>query len=121
MLTLIQKQVCFGLCGVAAAQPQFPLPSGEYEFRVADAELDGRFSYAARVSIVGVYIKVVITDCGGQFQCNDVFADGTIWWHQPSGQWFIAQDQDDYTAEEVGGCSAGPMTIDPATKIIWYC
>ena len=114
--------VCFGLGAVlAASEPQFPLTSGEYEFQVADAEFDGKFSYAARVSIQGVYIKVVITDCGGPLRCNEVFADGTIWWHELSGQWIIAESQEDYAAEEVGGCSAGPMTIDPTQKVIWYC
>ena len=33
----------------------------------------------------------------------------------------IAESQDDYAAEEVGGCTGGPVTIDPARKIIWYC
>ena len=97
---------CLGLSVVlAAAEPQFPLSSGEYEFRVADAEFDGKFSYAARVSIQGVYITVVITDCGGPLSCNEVFADGTIWWHQPSGQWIIVENQDDYAAEGVGGAA----------------
>jgi hypothetical protein len=105
----------------AATEPQFPLTSGEYDFQVADAEFDGTFSYSARVSIQGVYIKVVITDCDAPFPCNTDIFNGTIWWHARSKHWIIATSQEDYDAEEVGGCSAGPMTIDPDRRIIWYC
>ena len=109
--------------GVAAAEsePLFPLTSGDYDFKVADAEYGDAFSYSARVSIQGVYIKVVITDCDAPFPCNKEIFDGVIWWHGRSGQWIIARSQEDYDAEDAGGCSGGPMNIDPDRRIIWYC
>jgi hypothetical protein len=105
----------------AAAEPVFPLPSGEYDFRLIDAEYEQEFAYPARVSIQGVHIKVVITTDGGPFHRDQVFADGTIRWHQSSGQWFIAQSPEDFDAEDVGGCSGGPRTIDSERRVIWYC
>ena len=106
---------------MAASVPTFPLAAGVYQFQISDAEFDGKFSYAASVTIHDMHISAIMVTCGGPFPCNELFTEGTIFWHQRSGQWIIAQNKEDFDAEEVGGCSGGPMTIDPQQRIIWYC
>jgi hypothetical protein len=106
---------------VAESPPEFQLRSGKYAFRISDAEFDGKFSYPARVTIQGMHITVVVTACDGPLPCNEVLVEGTIFWHERTGQWIIAASKEDFNAEQVGGCSDGPMTIDPKQRIIWYC
>lgn len=109
-----------GAAALGAATPAFPLPSGQYHFRVADAEFDGRISWPALVTIKGTHIKVVVTGCNSAFGCNAVYAEGEIYWHK-SGQWIIASSQEDIDADDVGGCSGGPTVVDPEKKIVWHC
>lgn len=106
---------------VATAEPAFPLRSGDYDFRLIDAEYEQEFAYPARVSIQGMHIKVVTTTDDGPFHRDQVFADGVILWHENSGQWIIGHSPKDREAEEVGGCSGGPLTIDLERRVIWYC
>ena len=105
---------------MASAEPVFPFPSGEYVFNLIDAEYLTEYKYPARVTVDGEHIKVVVIDAGGPFHKGQLFAEGTIWWH-PSGQWIIASGPEDFDADEVGGCSGGPRTIDVQRRVIWFC
>jgi len=105
---------------IATPQPIFPFSSGEYEFKLIDAEYEQEVAYPAHVTIEGTHIKVVVISSGGPFHRGQLIADGTIWWHQ-SGQWIVASSPEDFDAEEVGGCSGGPFTIDVQRRAIWFC
>lgn len=100
--------------------PQFPLQDGEYEFMLRFAE---------HPNIVGVWLSVTIKG-------DSVFIDekdeksslssrfklrGRIVWHKKSKSWVIIQSPEDENAEEVGGCSDGPLVIDPRFFHVWTC
>ena len=38
-----------------------------------------------------------------------------------SGKWIIANSESDKNAEEIGGCTGGPIPIDFKSKVIEWC
>jgi hypothetical protein len=50
-----------------------------------------------------------------------VLAEGELAWHAAAKRWIIVVEPGDATAEEVGGCSDGPETVDLVTREYWTC
>jgi hypothetical protein len=51
---------------------------------------------------------------------GDIITQGVPIKHK-SGRWIIAENESEMNAEEIGGCSGGPIPIDFDTMIIEWC
>jgi hypothetical protein len=67
--------------------------------------------------IVVVYDKTDLEN----IKKNDMLAEGFLLKHKVTGDWIIAQKQEDVYAEEVGGCSDGPIIIDLENGFYYFC
>ena len=109
------------LCaGNAQAEPKVPLPTGTYRFRHMDAEFPRSPGFPVTVKIQGRRITVVNEHQHGVIP-KGVLQVATLMWHAKSKQWILGHEEADQSAAEVGGCSAGPDTIDFSRRIIWTC
>lgn len=106
-------------CNTATAPP-FPMASGQYTFQHRFAEHPTLPSLSLDASIDGTHIVLTNPKASGPFPAG-ILAEGELMWHAGSSQWIIAQDDNDRTAEDVGGCSDGPEVIDLVGKIYWTC
>jgi hypothetical protein len=95
--------------------------NGTYIYDVAFAEWQGRS--------LGATVMVEIKDNTIVVKCNDglsgekgeIIDSGIIMKHQKTKQWIIGHRPEDKYAEEVGGCSDGPIVIDFKRKKVWLC
>lgn len=116
--------VHFAAC-VSTADPELPIKSGTYNFQHRDAEFSHSLGYPVIVTIRGNNIVVTYE---GQDSClreirdsNNVIYDATLMWHRKTAQWILGYEDADRDADEVGGCSTGPDTIDFENRILWTC
>lgn len=96
--------------------------SGTYIYSLAFAEFGGKSLGAdCKVEIIGDSISVIHN--GGNISGNkgDIIAAGHIRWHKATKQWIIAESENDIYADEVGGCSDGPIIVDFENKKVWLC
>ncbi len=96
------------------------LIQGKFEFELYFAEWGGRMKNGScDVIIEGNKITVLQNEktvlTGGK-----ILAEGFLLKHE-SGRWIIANNDSDKNAEEIGGCSGGPIPIDLEKKIIEWC
>ena len=96
------------------------IPQGKLEFELYFAEWGGRMGNAScEVIIEGKNITVQQT-ADTNLTGEKIIAEGILMKHQ-SGKWIIGTEPDDINAEEIGGCSGGPIPIDLNKKIIEWC
>ena len=96
------------------------IPQGKLKFELYFAEWGGRMENATcEVIIKGKKITVQQT-ADTNLTGEKIIAEGTLMKHK-SGKWIIGTDPDDINAEEIGGCSDGPIPIDLNKKIIEWC
>ncbi len=96
------------------------IPQGKIEFELYFSEWGGRMGNApCELIIEGKNITVQQTSetnlTGGK-----VIAKGVLMKHK-SGRWIIGKDPADINAEEIGGCTGGPIPIDFDEKVIEWC
>lgn len=108
--------------GVAEAEPELPLASGEHHFEMKDVEFPSMPGTPVRVGVDGRHIKVVSESRDSTvFPLGTTVDEGMIIWHAATGQWIIGESESDATAATVGGCSDGPAVIDVVGKVYWFC
>ena len=96
------------------------IPQGKMEFELYFAEWGGRMGNApCEVIIEGKNITVQQT-CETKLTGGKIIAKGILFKHK-SGRWIIGEDPADVNAEEIGGCTGGPIPIDFNEKVIEWC
>jgi len=119
-LQLLTLFLALATCAPVLADATPPIASGTYAFRHKDAEFPESRGIPVTV-IIRDYSITVVNKTPHAVLPKGVLVKGELMWHDKSGQWIIGTDEADRNAEEVGGCSAGPETVDFAKKIIWSC
>ena len=122
-VSFLAAPVLLAACA-ATTDPKLPIRSGTYVFEHRDAEFDSP-GFPVAVTIRGYNIFVAYDGpnvCMREMQGpNNVIYDSVLMWHQESAQWILGYDDADRDADEVGGCSGGPETVDFEKRIIWSC
>jgi hypothetical protein len=96
------------------------IPQGKMKFELYFAEWGGRMGNApCEVIIEGKKITVQQT-ADTNLSGKKIIAQGILMKHQ-SGKWIIGTEPVDINAEEIGGCSDGPIPIDLNKKVIEWC
>ncbi|TCJ13442.1 hypothetical protein EZJ19_10350 [Parasulfuritortus cantonensis] len=108
------------LSGQAQSDPVLPIKSGEYIFQHRDAEFPHSPGFPVRVVVRGNQITVINPKPYGPIP-SGLIDQATLMWHSRTKQWILGYAESDRDAPEVGGCSAGPNTIDFESRIIWTC
>ena len=85
-----------------------------------DAEFPLSPGFPVTVKIQGKRITVV-NEHQHSVIPKGVLEKATLMWHTSSKQWILGHEDTDRHAAEVGGCSAGPDTIDFSRRIVWTC
>lgn len=98
-----------------------PLADGEHAFTYRFAEHPLMPGHPVVAIVDGRRIRIEDRRRPPDYPEDRVLAEGTLTWHAASRRWIIATTPGDATAEEVGGCSGGPETIDFATREHWTC
>ncbi len=94
--------------------------SGTYIYTVQFAEHQGMFSKdAVTIIIDNKNIKVINNGILSGTK-GEIIDQGIIMKHK-DGQYIIAHHENDIFAEEIGGCSDGPLVIKFSQKIIVFC
>lgn len=96
---------------------------GIYHYKIAFAEWQGKsFGTTCTVIIKGNKIKI-LSNGNGKLTAKKghIIAQGIIMKHAKSGKWIIGHNARDKEAEDIGGCSDGPIVIDFKLKILWLC
>ena len=110
--------VLFISSGIYAQKPK----NGTYTYTIAFAEHQGKsLGVTCTVIIKGDSIKVIHNgnpNLSGEK--GEIIDEGIIIKHK-SGKWIIGQSPEDKNAEEIGGCSDGPLVIDFKNKRLWTC
>ena len=96
------------------------IPQGKFLYELYFAEWNGRMeNLPIEILITGNKITVYNNEkkplTGGK-----IIIEGILLKHK-SGKWIIGEIESDQNAEEIGGCSVGPVPIDFKTKIIEWC
>ena len=104
----------------ATRERPVPVKPGVYTFQYRDAEFRQRPGTPVKVRIRGRHITVVNEKAAGPFPAG-VIEEATLMWHAKSRKWILGDTREDRDADDVGGCSGGPLTIDFKNKVIWFC
>lgn len=96
--------------------------NGTYTYDLAFAEFGGK-SLGANCVVKIDNDSITVFHNGGNISGNrgDILSAGHIRWHKETKQWIIAESDKDSDADEVGGCSDGPLVIDFRHKKVWLC
>jgi hypothetical protein len=101
-------------------RPDFPLSEGTYQFVLRFAEHSAIDGPPLKVTIRGD--SIYVDEVGERTTLSSRFVvSGLLLWHIPTGQWIIGEKPEDASADEVGGCSDGPLVIDPRFFQVWSC
>ena len=124
LLNLIMKRILFLIftfCSISFSNAQIP-KNGTYTYKIAFAEWDKK-TLGAKCKVVIEDDKIKIINVGGNVSVKkgDVIEEGKIMKHRKSGKWIIGHSEKDKDAEEVGGCSDGPIEIDFENKTVHLC
>lgn len=109
-----------GACTSVGIPHNPPLVSGTYIFSHRDAEFPDAPGFLVIVKILGDKFSVENPTPYGPIPAG-IIDEGTLMWHEASHQWILGNSELDRYAEEVGGCSDGPSTIDFENRILWTC
>ncbi len=94
---------------------------GKYIYKFKDAEYQNNpISGTCIVEIKDNNITVYYKNGRPSGKKGTIFAKGLLLKHK-SGVWIIAKNKNDVNAEDVGGCSDGPIEINIKEKFIWFC
>lgn len=94
------------------------IPQGKFTYELFFAEFGGRVeNEPVEVEIIGNWIVVYGNE---KLTDEEIIVEGMLLRHK-SGEWIIAQDESQTEADEIGGCTDGPPTIDLETGIIGWC
>jgi hypothetical protein len=94
---------------------------GKYFYNFKDAHYqDNPITGTCTVVIKGSNIIVYYKSGNPTGKKGTVYKKGLLLKHK-SGVWIIAKTKDDVNAEDVGGCSDGPIEINIKEKFIWWC
>ena len=98
----------------------FKIPQGKLEFKLQYSEFGERMNKKnCQVIIDGK--KVIVKKYVDQNSSNnEIILEGILIKHK-SGNWIIGEKEEDKNAEEIGGCTGGPVLINFETKIIELC
>lgn len=96
-----------------------PLADGLHVFRLRSAEHPAMLRPEVIVRIDDMHITV--RHPAGSPEGTASIAEGTLTWHAASRRWVIAREPADAEAEEVGGCTGGPVAVDPEAREIEVC
>lgn len=92
-------------------------------YKIASAEWQGQ-SLGATCEVLIKGDSVYVFDDGsisGKKSKGGLIDKGIIRRHILTGNTIITHDRADVHAEEIGGCSDGPIIIDLKKKIVWLC
>lgn len=95
---------------------------GKYTYDIAFAEWGGK-SMGEKVTVIIKDETIEVKYEGGgslTAKKGEILDEGMILKHT-SGVWIITTDKTDVDAEEVGGCTDGPNTIDFIEAKFWMC
>lgn len=104
---------------VPAPSPAAPLADGEHVFRLRSAEHPAMPRPEVIVLVRDMHITV--RHPAGSPEGTASIAEGTLTWHAASRRWVIAREPADAEADEVGGCTGGPVAVDPEAREIEVC
>ena len=96
------------------------LKQGKFEFELYFAEWSGRMGNGSCDVIIEGNKITILQNGKTNLTGGKILADGFLLKHK-SGRWIIAKQDSDIHAEEIGGCSGGPIPIDLEKKIIEWC
>lgn len=95
--------------------------NGQYTYKIAFVESNGKLSGSCKVLIKDGKIKVMHDGSKLSGKKDKVIDKGTLMRHKTTGKWIIGHDIKDQFAKEIGGCTDGPIEIDFKKKIIYLC
>lgn len=99
---------------------QSQIKDGTYTFVVAFAEWDGKsLGTTCEVTIQGESITV-FNDGTLSGTKGEIIEAGKLMKHK-SGVWIIGSNEQDVNAEEIGGCTDGPLIIELKNRKLWMC
>lgn len=90
------------------------------EYELYFEEWGGRMGNASIDVIINGDQIIVLQNEKSNLTGGKLLVKGTLAKHK-SGKWIIAEEPDDIYAEEIGGCSTGPIEIDLENKIVMWC
>ncbi|HLV23712.1 MAG TPA: hypothetical protein VKY36_02890 [Moheibacter sp.] len=93
---------------------------GFYIYDVAFSEWQGK-SIGGKVEVEIKNNKIVVRNYEGLSGKKGEIIDSGILIRHISGNWIIADSENDKYASEIGGCSGGPAIIDLDNKKFWLC
>lgn len=96
------------------------IPQGKMEYELYYSEWDGRMpNTSIDVIIKGNHITVLKNE-KTNLTGDQLIIEGTLMKHV-SGVWIITDQPSDKDAEEIGGCTGGPIPINFKTKVLEWC
>ena len=96
------------------------IPQGNFEYELYFSEWEGRMENTpCSVKIHGNRIEVYKNE-NTNISGERLIVKGILVKHK-SGKWIIANSESDKNAEEIGGCTGGPIPIDFKSKVIEWC
>lgn len=96
------------------------IPQGKMKYELYFSEWNGRMNNL-KVDIIIQGNKItVFNNTEKPLPGGKILVKGILMKHK-SGKWIIGKNNNDKNAEEIGGCTNGPIIIDFKTKIIEWC
>ncbi|MEZ4852402.1 MAG: hypothetical protein R3B93_28235 [Bacteroidia bacterium] len=99
----------------------YPVKDGTYTYEIFFAEWNGRFKGPDCKVIIEDGIITVVHIEGLSREKGEIIAEGLLQKHVATGKWIIAESEEDIHAEEIGGCTGGPVIVNFKKKMIEIC
>ena len=119
-MSILLATLCAASVLVQANDMAPPIAEGTHTFVVRLAEHPKMTGGHLDAEVRGRYIRLTAKPNSSIFPAGLV-DEGTLLWHAASKQWIIGHEDADAKAEEVGGCTNGPLVVDLERKILWMC
>lgn len=108
------------ICTTIPSQETVEIPQGKMEYELYYSEWEGRMpNTSIDVIIKGNHITVLKNE-KTNLTGDQLIIKGTLIKHV-SGVWIISEQPSDKDAEEIGGCTGGPIPINFKTKVVEWC
>lgn len=120
MKTVLISILVIGISQMIKAQ----IPkSGTYTYRIAFAEWQGTSLGATCIVVIKNDSITVINNGKANLsgKKGDIIDQGIIMQHRKSGKWIIGHSEKDKEAEEIGGCTDGPIEINFKRRRVLMC